>query len=583
MKWPFKNTNYIKMLMYKRREFIRNHPFFQKNALNFLNISQFLGVVNDNIFKFLTLYLLIDLRGVQNSSEILFMVGTIYVLPFLFFSNAAGVVADKFSKQKIIVFLKGLEVVITILGVLAFWFSSAWACYTLLFLLSFQSAAFGPPKYSIIPEIVHFEKISKANGIITSFTYLAMILGTFLASSTTQLTDRNFVACSMLCVVIAILGFAASLFIPYTIPTRTTKRINVFFIREIFHTLKFCSKRTHLLSAIMGSAFFLYVGAFFQLNIIPYAMETLGISEVGGGYLFLTVAIGIATGSIIAGRISKNRVELGLACLAGTGLWFFLYVLSLSPGNLAFTVFVLVSCGLVGGMFIVPFDSYIQTHSPKKQRGQIVAASNFLSFCGVLLAPITLYFFNGILNFKAYVGFFFMAFFVMVVSLILLFHFSPLFLNFLGRKLFLRIYDLKVIKSPFSWKSKPLLIMPESSMTKALLISSQAENLHFFIFRNKRYYLDFFYRLFSNVTILYLKKLNKPALEIIKSKIKSHKTPCLLLAKSLKLEEASLHPEAIGDIPALYIHTERASTEALEDRHKKKQMVFKFSETPQKI
>lgn len=144
-----------------------------------MNISQFLGVINDNVFKFLTVFLLIDIQGVEASSSILFWVGTVYVLPFLLFSSAAGVLADKFSKQKIIVALKAVEVLTTALAIFAFWLESAWACYALLFLLSLHSAAFGPSKYSIIPEIVSHEKISKANGLITSFTYLGVIVVLF--------------------------------------------------------------------------------------------------------------------------------------------------------------------------------------------------------------------------------------------------------------------------------------------------------------------------------------------------------------------------------------------------------------------
>ena len=187
----------------------------EKNAVHFLNISQFLGVINDNVFKFLIVFLFIDLRGINASSEILFCVGTVYVLPFLLFSSYAGVLADYFSKQKLIVILKAVEVGIMFLGILAFYFQSEFASYTLLFLLSTQSAVFGPPKYSIIPELIpNGGSISKANGLITSSTYLAIIAGTFLASFLTQVTDRNFVLTAVICLFIAILGYLASLFLP---------------------------------------------------------------------------------------------------------------------------------------------------------------------------------------------------------------------------------------------------------------------------------------------------------------------------------------------------------------------------------
>lgn len=554
---------------------MKNSPFIKKHALNFLNIAQFLGAVNDNVFKFLTLFLLIDLRGVEHSSQILFWVGTVYVLPFLLFSSAAGILADKFSKQKLIVLLKGLEVFITILGVVAFSFSSAPACYILLFLLSFQSAVFGPPKYSIIPEIVHFEKISNANGIITSFTYLAIIIGTFLASFTTQITHKNFPLSASLCVLIAVFGFLSSLFIPYTIPVKTSKRIKFFFLKEIYQTLVFCYHRPHLLSSVIGAAFFLYIGAFFQLNIIPYAIQVLHISEVGGGYLFLTVAIGIALGAVGAGKISKNKVELGLTCFASFGLFIFLILLAIAPHTIIACLIILILSGLFGGLFIVPLDSYIQTYSPDKQRGQVVAASNFLSFCGVLLAPFSLYLFSGILKYEASSGFLIMSFFVFIVSFVFLFHFSGIFLNFLSRKVFLKIYNMKVFKNPFENARIPLLIMPQSSMTKALLLSSLSERIHFFIFRNDRKILDLFYRLFSNVDIIYLNKLTTSVFNLIEEKKHHRKIPCLLLSKSLRLKDADLHPEAIGDQSVLYIHVEKVKKDLT---HKHKELIFHFSE-----
>src|SRR5205807_1874922 len=91
-----------------------------------------------------------------------------------------------------------------------------WAPYVLLFILSTHSATFGPSKYGIIPEIVPKDKISRANGLITSFTYLAIILGTFLASFITDITNRNFILVGGFCLLIAIAGLITALRIQYT-------------------------------------------------------------------------------------------------------------------------------------------------------------------------------------------------------------------------------------------------------------------------------------------------------------------------------------------------------------------------------
>ena len=77
------------------------------------------------------------------------------------------------------------------LAVCAFAFQSKWGSYAILFLLATQSAIFGPSKYGIVPELVSSEKISKANGLMTSFTFLAIILGTFLASFLIQISQAG--------------------------------------------------------------------------------------------------------------------------------------------------------------------------------------------------------------------------------------------------------------------------------------------------------------------------------------------------------------------------------------------------------
>lgn len=471
-------------------KFIAGRLDCQKHAPWFLNVAQLLGVVNDNVFKLLIAYLFIDLKGVEHSSEILFWVGTIYVVPFLLFSNAAGVLADRFSKSKMIVFLKLTEVIIMVFGVFAFAFKSEFASYTLLFLLSVQSAFFGPPKYSVIPELVEKKHISKANGLITSFTYLAMIIGTFLASFLTQITGKNFVLTAVICVVIAIVGYLASLGIPETPARGSKKRINPLFVYEIYKTLKSCIGRQNLLMAIFGSAFFLYIGAFFQLNVIPFAIQSLGLSEIGGGYLFLTTAIGIAFGAYLAGKLCKSRIEIGISCLSILFMIAGIFVLSLCHTHLPTVIICLVLIGFTGGMFIVPFDSYIQTYSPDMQRGQIVAAANFMSFVGVLLAPISLGLFNGTFGFTAASSFMIIGGIVIFTAVFIIRRLRGFFFSYLAKIILKPMHKVSVENFPFDPK-KPLILVTKP-LNKIQYLALTALDRHIFLYftRVKRRWYD---------------------------------------------------------------------------------------------
>ena len=80
------------------------------SSFAYLNTTQFLITLNDSIFRLLVIFSLIEKLGANQSSNIIFMTGVIFVIPFLLFSMPAGELADKFSKQKVIIWTLVLEV-----------------------------------------------------------------------------------------------------------------------------------------------------------------------------------------------------------------------------------------------------------------------------------------------------------------------------------------------------------------------------------------------------------------------------------------------------------------------------------------
>ncbi len=414
-------------------------------SFRFLNVTQFLGALNDNLFKLLVIYLLIHVKGAQEASTILSLAGAIFVIPFLVFSSSAGILADRISKRTIIVYAKIFEVTVMTLALIAVWMRSEVGLYTALFFMATHSALFGPAKYGIIPELVEPKRVSKANGSMGAFTYLAIILGTFLASLITDLTHKNFVFESFVCIAVAVIGLIASLGIARTAPQNSTKRINPIFIYEIYKTLKSSWEVPHLLPAIFSSAFFLFIGAFLQLNVIPFTIESLGLSEVGGGYLFVVTAVGIALGAFLSGQISKDRVELGLACIAGFAISILFILLYFFAWSLAASIIILILMGIAGGIFVIPCDSFIQVNSPDAKRGQTIAANNFMGFVGVLLAAFTLYLINNKLQFAAASGFAIMGIATFLFTAVMSGRVSTHFFSFLGRRVLKRFRKLQTM------------------------------------------------------------------------------------------------------------------------------------------
>ncbi len=466
----------------------------------FLNATQFFGALNDNIFKWLVIYLLINVKGPGQANAILSLAGAIFVIPFLLFSSGAGVLADRLSKRTIIVFTKFLELIVTLFGLITVYFQWEFGAYTALFLMAIHSAIFGPSKYGIIPELVESKKVSKANGSLTSFTYLAIILGTFLASFLTDITDKNFVIVSGFCIVVAFVGFLTSLGIGHTDSQNSTKKINPIFFYEIYQTLKSSWKIPYLLPAIYGSSFFLFIGAFTQLNIIPFAMESLGLSEVGGGYLFLSTAVGIAIGAVLSGQLSKDRVEPGISCICGYFIVIFFFILYIFSSSLIITIIVLGLLGIFGGAYLIPFDSFLQLNSPVEKRGQVIAAANFFSFIGVLMASLALYFISVKFEFSASSGFAWMGILTLISNTITTGRLSGLFFPFFVNKILKRFRRLK-LASPVPDPST-IIILQSNSWYDALLLFSCLPKLKILVPDNYFRHFPWFNGLLESIRII---------------------------------------------------------------------------------
>ncbi len=540
------------------RRFFFKLPGFSKmdtHSIYFLNGAQFCGVLNDNIFKLVIAYLLIEAQGQRSASAIMSTAGAIFVIPFLLFSPAAGVLADRFSKQRLLVGMKVVEMLIMLLAMVAFAFKSAWGSYTLLFLLSTHSAVFGPSKYAIISQLVPPDHISRANGIITSFTYLAMILGTFLASFLTELTNRNFVLVAGCCFLIAAAGFISTFGIRHTPPQGSEKKIHPFFLKEIWNTLVFCKGRTHLLIAMTGSAYFLFIGAFTQLNIIPFAIESLHLNEIAGGYLFLSTAIGIAIGAYLAGKASKARIELGLACLAGLAISGLLILLSFFANDIFSVVSLLIFLGVCGGLFIVPFDTFVQVFSPDEKRGQIIAASNFLSFTGVLIASFALFFYSEVLTISNAAGFTVTGVITLLLALFMISRLSDYFLPYASRMFFkpffrLRTENLELLED----NPGAILILKQASWTKALLLLSVAPKTHLLLPNGRRRRFPWLHWAFYSIHLIPSDATYKPLLEAAKEVASDNANPCIFVDEHI-IPESLESPSFLANLFKIAPHT----------------------------
>lgn len=381
-----------------------------------LNATQFLGAMNDNILKLLIIFCLIQTQGSQRAGTITALAGAAFVLPFLLFSAPAGCLADRYSKALVSKAAKLLEVIVTALAIAAFVLQTAWGLYLALFLMATHSAFFAPAKYGIIPELAADHELSRANGLIESFTFLAIIVGTTLASALTQAASGRFWLAAVFCLAVAVVGLIASLKLP-DVPAAAPERGVRLFPAEIVRTMRRVAGDKWLLLSIIGLAWFWLAGAFAQLNLIVFGMQHLGLDEAQSGYLFLASSLGIGGGALLAARLSGHDVELGIVPLGAFGLVIAPLLLYAAPASLMAVLAVILFFGVSAGIFSLPLQTFIQLRAPAEMRGEVLAASSFINWIGILIASGLTFLFSGPLGLSAGQGFSILGVMTLLVTL----------------------------------------------------------------------------------------------------------------------------------------------------------------------
>lgn len=354
-------------------------------SLHWLNVAQTLGALNDNLFKLFLIYFVIAREGkdaVENASAI---ASGLLALPFLLFSPLAGILADRFSKQRVVLTAKSIGFVILLAGVAGFWLANPYVLYGVMFLLATQSAFFGPARSGIIPELVGVERLSRANASLQAMSFLGIIVGMVLAPWLSEQLDGQFVYMSLACVVCAALELFAVSRVPRTPPSGAVTRPSLFFLKDVWRTLSDVRRDRELLLAVVGSACFMTVAAYMQANFVTYGVVMLNQTAEDATYLFIFAALGIAAGSVLSGKMSGRNVELGVAPLGIVALMVSLFMLGLKTPGLTMARALAGVAGVGTGLFIVPIQSWIQFRSPPAKRGEILAASGFLGWIGVCI------------------------------------------------------------------------------------------------------------------------------------------------------------------------------------------------------
>ena len=448
--------------------------------------------MNDNVFKYIMIYALTAWNaaaieaGTKSSAAILASVGLAFALPFLFIVPVAGNFADKFSKQKMIVGLKALEFAVMAFGVTALFLQSTPMLYSTMVLMASQSAFFGPCKLGIVAEQVDAERLSKANGSIQLFTFLAIISGTLLAPELSVYSNENFGLAASVCLLIAGLGFAASLYIEPT-PAHPERKLSLNGFASVFKTFLEIRKDGFLMLAILALAVFSMAAAFIQLNLLDFGKQHLNFTQEQSTRLFLLTAIGIGAGSTTAGWLSGRNIEFGIVPIGAFLITLSLLILgTLAEGNVLLAALSMAGLGFAAGLFIVPLHAFIQYRSPGNKLGAIQATNSFMSWIGILTASGLIWLNGSFFESTAQDGFFVLSLVLLALALFSLWILPDFFLKFvlmLVTRFFYR-FQVRGLDNLPAYSSALLVGNHVSLMDAVLIVTSQQRRIRMLMSRN---------------------------------------------------------------------------------------------------
>ena len=360
--------------------------------------TQFLGAVNDNLFKIVVTMLAVGGATAASEGRAVALVGALFILPFLLFSGYAGQLADAISKRTILVVTKMLEVVVMGLGMIALAAGHLEAAYAVLFLMALHSTFFSPAKYGILPETLPESELSRANGLLEMSTFVAIVIGTAAGGFLFDVWRDSLWLIGALALAIAAIGTASSFGIRRVPAAAPRQAVGWNPFGEIRDGLVRLWGDRVLWPTVIGLSYFWFLGALLQQLVILFGTRTMGLDPGWIGILTTFAAIGIGAGSMAAGRLSGDKVELGLVPVGAFGMGLFSIALAGSGDSFVQASLSLTLIGFSGGLFAVPLNAILQQRPDAAEKGRLLATNNFLNVIGILLASAVLWVATDILQ-----------------------------------------------------------------------------------------------------------------------------------------------------------------------------------------
>jgi len=342
-----------------------------------------LGVFDDNFFKQAAMLMALDV----GRKELQGYATVIFALPYLIFAAYAGWMADRFSKRRVVIGAKFLELAAMICGAIGIC-TTSWPLILLMVgLMGLQSCLFSPSLNGSIPELYPASYVTTANAYLKVAVTAAILAGFAMAGFALDLdgttlggVPRGQVAVAGAVLLVAGLGVAGSFGVPQRAAADPKARFpwaGPFCTLGELNTIR----KDRLLATVIGANSFIWFAGALEIPLINLLGKAqLGVSKSITSGLVVSQLVGLAAGGLLSSRLARG--ERWHRALPPTGLIMGGLMIAMAtltslpaPARLGTAFVLLFGIGMGGGIFMIPCEAFIQVRPAAREKGKVIAAA----------------------------------------------------------------------------------------------------------------------------------------------------------------------------------------------------------------
>ena len=293
-----------------------------------------------------------------------------FALPMTVFSPIAGVLADRFSRRRMMLYTQAGNAVLTlIVGLLDFTGLIVLWHVIVSGLINGSLMAFNmPSRQAMVSDIIPQSKLMNGMSLMSSAMNVTRILGPAVAGVLIIFVDTA----GVFFLISAVYALAVLSVLPIKVGGEGKERSGKSMYGDIIAGLAYAKSSSPLFGLIIMSFIPILFGMSLYALMPAWAWETLQVRSDNLGGLYAVMGIGALMGSLGLASIPRfNR--RGLLLLSSCVVWGIVLATVAKMGSYNVVMPLLLFLGLVSSMFMSLIMTLVQTYTSPEMRGRMMS------------------------------------------------------------------------------------------------------------------------------------------------------------------------------------------------------------------